>query len=192
MRKRCFGILLIGLLVAACSFQDRGGAVVEYLDEATGYTVRHLNKSLVFYRDQPGLAAHARDYLSLGPVVLSRGGRTEYLLWVCDWSTIDRVSWLRSTRPGLVLELEGEVIELAPAPLPRLGRFPYRRPVNGGSVYYYQLTRSQMSRVFRSNELRALVGGAQGREEFLVWRGQQKPVSLLEGNAASSDPALAR
>lgn len=185
-------IILLGLSLAACSLPHRELQVGEYLDEDSGYTVTYLGEPLLLYRDQPALAAHARDYLSLGPAILSRGGREEYLLWICSWTTIDRSSPPAMPGGELALLLDGEMMELPLRQPPPLGRLPYHRPINGGRVQYYRLTRSQMLQLLNSDSLRALPGEPGAREEFRPWHDPRAALAMLAGYLPGDARRLAR
>ena len=46
--------------------------------------------SLVFARERPELAVHARDYITLVPLDVNRMGKHSLYFYVYVWSTIDK------------------------------------------------------------------------------------------------------
>ena len=62
----------------------------EYLDEKTAATVTVCGAALVFARERPELAVHARDYLTLVPVDVNRAGHARQYFYGYAWSTVDK------------------------------------------------------------------------------------------------------
>ena len=64
--------IAIASLLVSCS---SGGPLVEQqLDGVTGVTVTRSTAPMVLYRDNSAYAAHARDYVYLGPMRLTSTG----------------------------------------------------------------------------------------------------------------------
>jgi hypothetical protein len=61
----------------------------EYLDEQTGATVTTVDKALIFARDRSERAANLRDYVTVVPASVNRGGKRAYVLIAYIWSTLD-------------------------------------------------------------------------------------------------------
>lgn len=161
---------LLAVLLSGCAALPQSAPLGEYLDERTGTTVVHLAEPAVYYREAPTLAAHARDYVSLAPLEISRGGRRERLLWTCYWSTIDRRDVAPAESPRLLLLVDGEPMELQRAGRTTLDDWPYQVPLNGGQRAVYVLTRNQVERLGAATELRVLVEGGVAGGEYLPWR----------------------
>jgi hypothetical protein len=67
-----------------------GEPVREYTDETTAATITVAEESLVFARERTDLAVNTRDYVSLAPLEINRGGERSYFWFAFVWSTIDR------------------------------------------------------------------------------------------------------
>ncbi len=159
------------LLLAGCAGLHSVHRPGEYLDERTGLTVEHVAEPAVFYREAPMLAAHARDYLSVAPLVLSQSGQRDYLLWVYRWSTIDRRGPPAPVTAFFLL-VDAEPMELQPALMRPLGSWPYPEPVEGGQLLLYSLTQDQLWRIERATDLRIEL--QDGQDEYRLWR-QARP-----------------
>lgn len=127
-----------------------------WLDERSGATFVALDQPLVFYRAEPLLSAHGRDYLLLGPVSVSRSLDRATYMWLGVYSTIDR-QLLTDRTPAaadlgdLWLFVDGEPMELRSAgtsalPEARQG-LPYLLPVATGRERYYAVTSDQIRRL---------------------------------------------
>ena len=95
IRRRCVDRIrglawLVLCIVTGCAGQSDRHEVYQYLDESTGVTVTTLSAPLAFFKDEPMLAANARDYVYIGPAELNRTGKRETVLWVS--SQIERLS----------------------------------------------------------------------------------------------------
>jgi len=185
--------LLIALLLGACTRPaPTTSETAEYLDEATGTRVVHLNEPAVFFRDAPMLAVHARDYVSLAPMELSQAGRRDYLLWVWQWSTIDRgVQTAEVSR--MVLLLDGEPMELRAGRPRTLGQWPYAAPVNGGRMALYTLTPSQLAGLARAEEIHVFIESSDTTGDYQPWRADRAELGqFAQGVAARQAAAMAR
>ena len=88
-RPRRLAVAIALLAVGACASSPPDGSR-QYLDEKSAATVTVAEGSLVFARERPELAVHARDYLTIVPVDVNRMG-THVLYFYCFvWSTIDK------------------------------------------------------------------------------------------------------
>lgn len=82
-------VAMVALAAGGCASQPPD-SVRQYLDERSAATVTVAAGSLVFARDRPELAVHARDYLTLVPVDVNRGGKHVLYFYGYIWSTIDK------------------------------------------------------------------------------------------------------
>ncbi|HHQ15190.1 MAG TPA: hypothetical protein ENK16_09170 [Chromatiales bacterium] len=184
-----YGVLWSGVIAAVlltgCAGTPSVPQAGQYLDERTGVTVEHLAQPAVFYREAPMLAVHARDYLSVAPLILSQAGQRDYLLWVYRWSTIDRRGSPEPVR-SFILLVDSEPMELQPA-LPRtLGNWPYQAPVEGGQQLLFVLTRDQLQRIRQAQELGIELQDGHG--EYRLWRAARPQFADFP---AGSDPVVA-
>lgn len=89
---RHFGSLVatvLTLMAAGCATPPDTG-VHAYLDETSAATVTVASRGLVFARERPDLAVHARDYLTLVPIDVNRAGVHVQYFYCYIWSTIDK------------------------------------------------------------------------------------------------------
>jgi hypothetical protein len=78
---------LAALLLAPACAADR--EPLEYLDPDTGATVTVVAQPLVFANQRTGLAANARDYVTLAGAAVNRGGKVTYVGIAYFWSSVD-------------------------------------------------------------------------------------------------------
>jgi hypothetical protein len=81
--------VMIVMLVSACASSSGAQGPNEFLDEKTAATVSVADKPLVFARERPELAAHARDYVTLAAAYVNRSGVIDYFIFAYFWSTLD-------------------------------------------------------------------------------------------------------
>jgi hypothetical protein len=165
------------VLLAGCSSVPGDTALRQRLDDGTGATVTTLETPLVFYREQPMLAANARDYIYLGPVEVNRNGRRQYLLWMAYRSTIDRAGGVGFRAPvHAYLLLDGEPMEMAPPETRALrgtdkGEWLYETPVGGGESVLYPVTRAQLLAIAKARDVRILTAADEAAAtEYAPWR----------------------
>jgi hypothetical protein len=91
MRLPYLPVITMGIAIAlgGCASAPLTVNPSEYLDETTAATVSVVAKPLVFARERPELAAHARDYVTLAAASVNRGGAIEYYIFAYLWSTLD-------------------------------------------------------------------------------------------------------
>jgi hypothetical protein len=91
--KRSRPVWLLGAAIAACAITGCTAtkpATREYQDEHTAATVTVAGRGLLFAEAQSAPSVNARNYLTLVPVEINRGG-THVLYWYgYTWSTVDR------------------------------------------------------------------------------------------------------
>lgn len=162
--------LIAVVALAACSSVTNNVQVGEYLDETTGTTVWHVPEPAVFAREQPMLAANARDYVSLAPMELSSAGRREDLLWLWAWSTIDRrTARYDADASTVIVVVDGEPMELQRSRRRTLGRWPYAAPVNGGFMALFALSPSQAMRLSMAERISVVLPEGSAAGQYLVW-----------------------
>jgi hypothetical protein len=171
------GAVSLHVLLATCSAcaGGHGELLRQHLDERTALVLTGLGEPLVLYREQPQLAAHARDYVQLGPLEVNRQGNLTYYLWMGIWSTIDR-------GPGsdegakfdhVYLFVDGEPMELAlggsvPPFKAQDLRF-YDKPVRSTVDAFYAVTADQLRRLGGAKDV-YLVLGTDERGRYDTWK----------------------
>ena len=148
--------------------------VEEKLDLGTGVTVTHATAPIVLYRDNSAYAAHARDYVYLGPVEINQMGEYSYYLWLGIWSTIsdaDR-SYQRDGFESITLYADGEPLqlELVGWTLESIGVSEpvYIKPVASAADAYYRVTIDQIRLIANAREIELHTGTAPVRV-YLMW-----------------------
>jgi len=113
----------------------------EHLDRRTGATLTMAAQPWIFAREQPHLAVHARDYLSLQAVEVNVGGQLARYLVVFDWSTVDRREHAAPRQRRLILELDdrswilqGEGVDPRAA---GISEWPLKSPGLGAHLHVY-------------------------------------------------------
>lgn len=90
MSKRPDALARFALMMIIVLTNTALAAPQSYLDEDTAVTVTVVSQPMVFAREYPALAVHARDYLSLCGLQVNRAGKLRQYLLAYLWSTIDR------------------------------------------------------------------------------------------------------
>lgn len=151
-------LAIIGLLLGGCA--STGEFVADQLDPVTAVTSTRTTKPLVLYRDESALAAHARDYIYIGPVEVNRMGGYTYFLWFGIWSTLqDRnVSAERDGFESVVLFVDGEPLglELTGWTHSSIGASEpiYPKPVATSADAYYAVTLDQIRLIAGARDIR--------------------------------------
>jgi len=177
------GIVVLLALLTACS--SSAPLVREQLDTLTGVTVLSATQPVVLYSDNSGYAAHARDYVYLGPIEVNNMGQRTYFLWLGIWSTMrddERLLHQRNGFESVVLFVDGEPLplELAGWTLDTIGVSApvYVKPVAGATDAYYRVTVDQIRLLStaRSVELRT---GMTQPASYSLWDEQSQPNASL-------------
>lgn len=140
----------------------------------TGVTVTHATAPIVLYRDNSSYAAHARDYVYLGPVEINRMGDYSYYLWLGIWSTISDAerSYQRDGFESITLYADGEPLqlELVGWTLESIGVSEpvYVKPVASAADAYYRVTIDQIRLIADAREIELHAGTAPPRV-YLMW-----------------------
>ena len=158
-------LLLLSLSLVACA--SEAPRVIQTLDTESGVTVLRLTAPLVFYHDNSAQAAHARDFVYLGPVEVNRMGARSHYLWLGIWSPIradERMSVDRSGFESVVLFVDGEPfpLELAGWTLDAIGvtQPVYVKPVASAADAYYHVTLDQVRLLATAQQIDLRVGTA--------------------------------
>ena len=147
------------------------------LDPLTGVTFGRSAKPVVFYRDNSGQAAYARDYVYLGPIWVNRVGDYQYYLWLGLWSThggsIDDTQ-RRDEFARVTIIADGEPLSLEVA-----GWTPsdigtstdvYAKPVASAVDAYYPVTLDQIRFLSEASDIR-IDAVAGGNDSYTLWDG---------------------
>jgi hypothetical protein len=167
--------LAFGLL-AACAGGDT--RIANTLDPETGITITYCRTPFVFYREDSGKAAHARNLVHLGPVEVNRSGDFRYFIWLGIWNTLQNTA-VGDNRDGfesIVILADGEPLSLdltgwtaaaigATTPV-------YTKPVASAADAYYEVTVDHLRLIAGARDLRIQAGGNQNHA-FDLWD-QQK------------------
>lgn len=146
MRRTAIVTCLLVLSAACASLQ----AVVQKMDPQTSATITYSTVPLVLYRDDPAHAAFARNFLSLGPLLVNRSGNYDYFVWLGMWNTNHSVS-IAEGRAGfdsIVLFVDGEplALDIAGWTPDSVGASEpvYPLPVASAISAYYRVTADQI------------------------------------------------
>jgi len=148
--------------------------VEEKLDLGTGVTVTHATAPIMLYRDNSAYAAHARDYVYLGPVEINRMGEYSYYLWLGIWSTISDAerSYERDGFESITVYADGEPLqlELVGWTLESIGVSEpvYIKPVASAADAYYRVTIDQIRVIANAREIELHAGTSPARV-YLMW-----------------------
>ena len=172
VRVNLAALIILALPAAGCI--STSVLVEEKLDMGTGVTVTHATAPIVLYRDNSAYAAHARDYVYLGPVEINQMGEYSYFLWLGIWSTIsdaDR-SYERDGFESITLFADGEPLqlELVGWTLESIGVSEpvYVKPVASAADAYYRVTIDQIRLIANARDIELHAGTAPVKV-YLMW-----------------------
>jgi len=175
--------VVVMALLGACS--SSAPLVVERLDPLTGVTILSATKPLVLYRDNSAYAAHARDYVYVGPIEINKMGARAYYLWLGIWSTMrddERLSRQRDGFESIVLYVDGEPLqlELEGWTLEAVGasQAVYVKPVASAADAYYVVTADQIRLIAMADEVVLRTGSARSTR-YGLWDEQAQPNASL-------------
>jgi len=163
------------LLLAGCS--SGGSLLPSKMDPLTAVTITYSTAPLVFYRDESGRAAYARNYVHLGPLEVNRSGTYSYYLWLGIWNTMQDTSSgeQRDGFDSIVVFADGE-----PMPLEISGWTPaaigasehaYMKPVASAADAYYAVTVDQLRVIAEAKDLRLQSSGPRAKS-YELWDSQ--------------------
>jgi hypothetical protein len=175
-------VVVVALAAGACASPPSDGPR-QYLDEKSAATVTVAREALVFARDRPELAVHARDYLTLVPIDVNRMGTHEVYFYGYVWSTIDKrgSGYLRDGVAGFEIIADGRRIPLVPVnATPRelgLVEPPLRAPSASARLLIARTDRETLAIVTNAGELSAAELNDGLSEPYVLWSGS--PGALL-------------
>lgn len=144
-----------------------GSTISNKLDPTTAVTITFSDAPLIFYRDESGRAAYARDYVYLGPIEVNKAGTFRYYIWLGIWTTMQTPE--ESVRDGfetIVLIADGEPLplEVAGWTAAAVGASEpvYLKPVASAADAYYEVTVDQLRFIAASRDIRVQSTGAKG------------------------------
>ena len=162
-RSLIFAMTLV--LLGGCS--SSGSRISNKLDPATAVTITFSDAPLIFYRDESGRAAHARDYVYLGPIEVNKAGTYRYYIWLGIWNTMKtREENVRDGFETIVLIADGEPLplEVAGWTADAVGASEpvYLKPVSSAADAYYEVTVDQLRFIAASQDIRVQSTGPRG------------------------------
>lgn len=173
--KPFLALLGLSLLSACAGNQTR---IDDRLDTQTGVTITFSETPLVFYRDDSGKAAHARNFINVGPIEVNRMGQYRYFLWLGIWNTLqdDELGGVRNGFETIVIFADGEPLslDLAGWTAAAIGasEHVYIRPVASAADAYYELTVDELRLIAASTDLRIQPTGPSARS-YELWDEQK-------------------
>ncbi len=175
-------VFAIALASGACASPQSDGPR-QYLDEKSAATVTVARDGLVFARDRPEFAVHARDYLTVVPVDVNRMGSHATYLYCYAWSTIDKRSSAAEGDGSAQFEIiaDGRRIPLVPmnATARELGLAepPIRAPSGSARLLIVRTDRETLALLAAAGALGAAVLHDGISETYELWSGN--PGALL-------------
>ena len=176
-------IATIGLLFAVIAGCAASSPLGVKLDSGTSVTMTYSPTPLVLYRDVPGHAAYARNFVSLGPLQANRSGNYQYFIWLGIWNTnhtanetdgrdgFDSIVLFVDGEP-LMLDVEGWTPDTIGASEP-----VYPQPVASEIDAYYRVTVDQIRLIAEADEISIRTTGFSSRS-FELW---DKQTAAREG-----------
>jgi hypothetical protein len=178
-----FAATTILLTLVACASQP--GAIQNKLDPTTAVTITYSRTPMVFYRDDSGKAAFARNYLHLGPLEVNRTGSFHYYLWLGIWNTMQNAESgeARNGFESIVIYADGEplALELAGWTPAAIGATEpvYVRPVASAADAYYEVTVDHLRLIAASEDVRVQSTGP-GARTYELWDKQKSARKSLD------------
>lgn len=164
----------------------------EYLDSETAATVLVVARPLVFARDRPELAVHMRDYVTLAAGSIDRGGKTDYVLIVYFWTTLDshgregESGLLSGTDPGsaeLVIIADDRRIRLRAASVSAhdmgLGAAVHAPPSRTARQVLYRVDLATLRFLSAARHLALLRDANDPTSSFQLWSDRRAALSAL-------------
>ena len=171
-------MLQTALLFCLSSCASFGASTIETLDPLTSVTLTAVKTPMIFYRDNSGRSAYARDFANLGPIQVNRSGQYRYFLWIGIWTTGQETddTRRRDSFESPVLFIDGEPFQLQLA-----GWNPesigasegiYVKPVASAIDAYYEVTLDIIRLLVNSADVRIRSSGEYATS-FEPWDDQQ-------------------
>jgi hypothetical protein len=129
------------------------------LDPVTSVTIAYSRIPFVFYRDDFGKAAFARNYVHMAPLEVNRRGEFRYFVWLGIWNTMQDAK-TRESRGGfesivIFADTEPLSLEIAGWSAEAIGASEavYLRPVASAADAYYEVTVDQLRVISQAKEI---------------------------------------
>jgi len=164
------------LLLCACA--GNSGNTADKLDSVTGVTIRYSKVPMVFYRDDSGKAAHARNFIHLAPLEINRMGEFRYFLWLGIWNTLQDADAgkARNGFESIVIFADGEplALDVSGWTAETIGASEpvYIKPVSSAADAYYEITVDQLRVIAEAQDIRLQSTGAKP-QSFELWDQQR-------------------
>jgi hypothetical protein len=176
------------LLLAACATTDET-APRQYLDEHTAATVTVGAGGLAFARSRTEYAVNARDYFSIVPVDVNRGGTHVLYLYCYIWSTIDRPAGVADKPAMFELVADGRQIPLKQVDTPLrtlgFGEIPVPTPANNALPLVSVTDREVLQFLVRAQALSLVATRDDLSERYDLWTDQRGTIEeFLHGGVA--------
>jgi hypothetical protein len=185
MSLQKFQCLLTAIALAsliACS--STGSLTTQKLDPLTAVTITYTKSPLVFYHDQSGRAAYARDYVHMAPLEVNRGGTYHYFIWLGIWNTLqdNQTGDPRDGFESIIVIADGQskVLELSGWTAASVGASEpiYLKPVASSSDAYYEVTADYLRLLAESTDVRIQSSGSRGAS-YEPWDNQERGLTSL-------------
>lgn len=179
---RKLAVAAMALVAGACASPPSEGTR-QYLDEKSAATVTVAREALVFSRDRPELAVHARDYLTLVPIDVNRMGTHAVYFYGYAWSTIDKrgSDYSADGIANFEIVADGRRIPLVPVSATArelgLAEPPLRAPSSSARLLIVRTDRETLALVANAGELGATETIDGLSEPYVLWSGN--PAELL-------------
>jgi hypothetical protein len=165
------------LLGVGCTSLPPEPAPQEHFDEATGATVTVAERPLLFARDRPVRGATIRDYLTLMPASVNRGGTYSYVVMSYAWSTLDLPNADPATAATLVITVDdrrlpftASLTDPVPGSVSRPMLTPLLAPPGTATASHVYATDVDTLRLLaNSHILRAQTSSSEAEPYFELW-----------------------
>lgn len=181
------------ILVIACSACSVGSALTtSFLDPQTAVTVTTSKTPLILYRENPSVAAYARNFIHLGPIEVNQSGSYRYFLWLGIWNTMETplVTEQRDGFEAITIFADGEPLffEIAGWTSGAIGTSApaYLKPVASAADAYYMVSIDQIRLIATANDIRLRTAGPSPRE-YRLWDDQRTARQSFGAFVAASD-----
>jgi len=178
-------VLMLSLTVLLSGCGQSSEFVREKLDPETVATVTYASSPLIFYNDNSAYAAHARDFVYVGPVRVNNMGSNRYFLWFGIWGTIPSAppTAERDGFESITLFADGEPLqlELAGWTAGAIGASGsvYVKPVASAADAYYEVTVDQIRLLAESRDVRLRTSGPVSAS-YELWDNPQSGFASLQ------------
>lgn len=175
-------VVMAAWLLSSCA--SSGQQASHRLDPVTGVTIKRATVPLVLYRPNSAAAAHARDFIYVGPIQVNRMGENHYFLWFGVWSTMQdqNISSQRDGFESVVVYADGEpfILELSGWTNSAIGvsESVYPSPTASAANAYYSVTLDQLRLIALATDIELRAGGPR-TAKYSLWDSQaQAKLSL--------------